>query len=117
MQLLTYINLHLLVDPIVHDQAMRQPNSMRLHGMSSNISVVSDIRVVEVRDSLLSTWAVRWRFIDWCRKGGHFYGLVVKRFGRYVSLFEIAVIRWDYLASMSRPVCAALDGWKIEGGE
>ena len=59
--LLTYINLHLLVDTVVHDQAMRQPNSMRLHRMPSDIRIISDIRIVEVSDSLLGTWAIRRR--------------------------------------------------------
>lgn len=31
---------------------MRQSNSMRLHRMSSDISVVSDIRIVEISDLL-----------------------------------------------------------------
>jgi hypothetical protein len=72
VQLLTYINLHLLVDSIVHDQAMRQPNSMRLHGMSSNISIVSDVGVVEVCNPFLRGWAIRWRLIDRRCEGGHF---------------------------------------------
>jgi hypothetical protein len=59
VQLPTHINLHLLVHAIVHDQAMRQPNSMRFHGMASDISIISNIRVVEVRDSLLRAWTVR----------------------------------------------------------
>ena len=32
--MLTYINLHLLVETIVHDQAMGHPNPMGLHRMT-----------------------------------------------------------------------------------
>lgn len=39
----TYIYLHLLVRPIVHDQAVGQPYAMRLHRMACDICIVSDI--------------------------------------------------------------------------
>lgn len=61
-RLATYVYLHLRISAIVHDQAVRQSYAVRLHGMASDICVVSDIRIVEVRDSLLATWAVcPWR--------------------------------------------------------
>jgi hypothetical protein len=72
LQLPTHINLHLLVDAIVHDQAMRQPNSMRFHGMPGDISIISNIGIVEVCNPLLGAWAVRWRLIDGGCKGCHF---------------------------------------------
>jgi len=50
---------------------MRQPNSMRFHGMPSNISIVSNIGVVEVCNPLLCAWTIRWRLIDGRREGGH----------------------------------------------
>jgi len=68
----THINFHLLVDPIVHDQAMRQPNPMRFHGMPSDIRIVSNIRVVEVCHPLLGARAVRWRLVNWSSEGSHF---------------------------------------------
>jgi hypothetical protein len=52
---LTYVYFHLLVDSVVHNQAMGQPDSMRLHGMPSNVGIISNIRVVEVRNSFLIT--------------------------------------------------------------
>jgi hypothetical protein len=58
------VNLHLLVHPIVHDQAMREPDSMRLHRMTSHIGIVADVRVVEVCDSLVVRRApgrINWR--------------------------------------------------------
>lgn len=33
---------------------MRQPDTVRLHGMASDIGIIADIRVVEVGDSLLA---------------------------------------------------------------
>lgn len=42
------IDLHLLVDAIVHDQTVGQSYTMGLHRVTSNIGEVSDIRVVEV---------------------------------------------------------------------
>lgn len=53
-KLKTHVNLHLLINTIVHDQTVRQPNSMRLHGMTSNVGIVSNVRVVEVRNPLLA---------------------------------------------------------------
>lgn len=58
-----YVDFHLLVDPIVHDQAVRQPNAMGLHRMTSNVGIVSHIGVVEVSNSLL-TAAVQHRSVD-----------------------------------------------------
>lgn len=81
LQLLTYINLHLLVDTIVHDQAMRQPNSMRFHRMASDIGIVSNIGVVKVCDPLLGAWTVRRRLIDRSREGGHFAGRTCEEIG------------------------------------
>lgn len=42
------IDLHLLVDAIVHDQAVGQAYTVRLHGVASNIGEVPDVRVIEV---------------------------------------------------------------------
>jgi len=49
----THVDLHLLVQAIVHDQAVGHSNAVWLHGMSRDIGVVSDIRVIEVSDFLL----------------------------------------------------------------
>lgn len=48
----TYVDLHLLVDAIVHDQTVGQPNAMGLHGMAGNVGKVADVRVVEIGDLL-----------------------------------------------------------------
>lgn len=49
----TYIYLHLLIDAVVHNQAVRQPDSMRLHWMASHIGIITNIGVVEVSNSVL----------------------------------------------------------------
>jgi hypothetical protein len=49
----TYIDLEELVYIIVHDQAVRQTDSVRLHRVASHVGIVADVRVVEVGDSLL----------------------------------------------------------------
>lgn len=61
----TYIYLHLLVRPIVHDQAVGQPYAMRLHGMAGDICIVSDIRIIEVRDLLLRPPSIGGGRVDW----------------------------------------------------
>jgi len=45
-----YVNLHLGVQAIVHDQAMRHAYAVGLHGMSCYIGIVADVGVVEVGD-------------------------------------------------------------------
>lgn len=57
----THVNLHLLVQAIIHDQAVGHSYAMRLHGMSSIVGIVSDIRVVEVCDLLRLTSVDTWR--------------------------------------------------------
>lgn len=47
-----HIDLHLLEQVVLHDQAVRQADSMRLHWMSSGVSIVSNVGVVEVCDLL-----------------------------------------------------------------
>lgn len=49
----TYINLHLFIEPIVHDQAMGHSNPMRLHWMPCDVGIVAHIRVVKVGDTFL----------------------------------------------------------------
>jgi hypothetical protein len=44
----TYINFHPLVDTVVHDQAVCQPDTMRLHGMTCDVCIVTNVGVVEV---------------------------------------------------------------------
>ena len=67
----TYIYLHLLVGPIVHNQAVGQPYAMRLHGMACDICIVSDIRIVEVRDLLLRTPSIGGGRVDWSEARHH----------------------------------------------
>lgn len=61
----THIDFHLLVKAIIHDQAVCHSYAMRLHGMSSIISVISNIRVVKVGDLLCLSTIDAWG-IEWC---------------------------------------------------
>ena len=47
-----YIDFHLLVQVVLHDETVRQANSMRLHGMASHVGIVTNIGVVEIGDLL-----------------------------------------------------------------
>lgn len=38
-----YVDLHLLINAIVHDQTVCQAYAMRLHRMASDVGVISDI--------------------------------------------------------------------------
>ena len=49
----TYIYFHILVQAIIHDETMSEPDSMRLHWMASGIGIVSNVRVIEVGNTLL----------------------------------------------------------------
>jgi len=49
----THVDFHVFVHPIVHDQGMCKPDSMRFHRMSSGISIVANIRVVKVCNTFL----------------------------------------------------------------
>lgn len=48
-----YIDLEILVDIVVHHQAVCQSNPVGLHRMASNICIVANIRVIEVGNLLL----------------------------------------------------------------
>jgi hypothetical protein len=48
----TYIDFHLLVEVVLHDETVRQANSMRLHGMASHVGIIANIGVIEVGDLL-----------------------------------------------------------------
>ena len=49
----TYIDFHVLIETIVHDQTMCQANSVRLHRMSCDICVIADVGVVEISHAFL----------------------------------------------------------------
>lgn len=66
----TYIDFHLGIYSIVHNQAVRQPDSVRLHRMASNVGIIPDIRVVEVGNPLLATGIIHRRRING-REGSH----------------------------------------------
>ena len=68
MRELPYIDFHFLINTVVHNQAMSQPNTMRLHRMTSDVGIIANIRVVEVRNSLLAAWAVQRRGVDGCER-------------------------------------------------
>lgn len=44
----THVNLHLLVQAIVHDQTVGHPYTMRLHRMTRNVGIVSHVRIIKV---------------------------------------------------------------------
>lgn len=50
----TDVNFEIFVDIVVHDQAVRQPNSVWLHRVTSDICIVANIRVIEVGNLLLA---------------------------------------------------------------
>ena len=49
----TYIDLHLLVQAVVHDQAVSHSNPVWLHRMPRNIGIIAHVGIVKVGDSLL----------------------------------------------------------------
>ena len=44
----TYIYFHMLVQTIVHDQAVGHSNAVRFHGVAGNIGIIAHIRIVEI---------------------------------------------------------------------
>lgn len=50
----TDIDLEIFVDIVVHDQAVRQSDSVWLHRVTSDICIVANIRVVKVGNLLLA---------------------------------------------------------------
>lgn len=65
----TYVYLHVLVEPVIHDQAVCHSYSVGFHGMSCNIGIVAHVGVVEVRGGLRAV-AVQDRLIEG-REGRH----------------------------------------------
>lgn len=55
----THVDLHFLVAAIVHNQAMRDPDAVRLHGMAGNVCVIAHIGIVEVGYFLGLVGAIR----------------------------------------------------------
>jgi hypothetical protein len=72
LKLATYIDFHLLISAIIHDQAMRQSNTMGLHRMTSDISIIANIRIVEVSHPLLRAGTIRRRRVDGRERGRHY---------------------------------------------
>ena len=50
---LTYIDLHLVVESIVHNETVTHADTMRLHRMSRSIMIVSTVLVVKVGNTFL----------------------------------------------------------------
>lgn len=50
---------------------MRQPDSVRLHRMASDVGIVANIGIVEVSNSLLVVSALEVRRIEGRERGGH----------------------------------------------
>lgn len=57
----THIDFHLLIQAVVHNQAVSHSNPVRFHGMPRNIGIVAHVRIVEVRNGLLVA-------ASWCRE-------------------------------------------------
>jgi hypothetical protein len=64
LQRSTYVDFHLRIYPIVHNQAVRQPYSVRLHRMASDVGIVPNIGIVEVGNPLLATVVIQRRRVD-----------------------------------------------------
>ena len=77
-----YIDLHVLIESVIHDQTMCHSDTVRFHRMAGNIGVVTYIRVVKVRCGF-GTIAVEYRLIE-RRKGSHI-GRLSKRESDYRS--------------------------------
>lgn len=67
----TYVYLELLVEAIVHNQAVGHAYAVRLHGMASDVGIVAHIRVVEVRDLLRLRAAVDVEVVERRSTGAH----------------------------------------------
>lgn len=48
------IYFHLLIESVVHNQAMSHSDPVRLHWMTGNVSIIADIRVIKVGDFLVA---------------------------------------------------------------
>ena len=48
LNMMSHINLHFLIESIVHDQAVGHTYTVRLHRVTRDVGIVTDIRVVEV---------------------------------------------------------------------
>lgn len=49
----TYVDLHLVIQAVVHDETVAHTDTMWLHGVSRAIVVVANVLVVEVSDAFL----------------------------------------------------------------
>ena len=49
----TYVDLHFLIQAVIHDQAVSHSYAVRFHWMPRNIGIVAHVRIVEVRNGLL----------------------------------------------------------------
>ena len=47
-----YIDLHLVVEAIVHDETVAHANTVRLHRVSRSVMIVSNVLVIKVGDLL-----------------------------------------------------------------
>jgi len=71
----TYIYFHLLVQTVVHYQAVSDSYSVRFHGMSSDVCIIAHVRIVEVRDLFGFRDTVRILRIERCAEiGRHDWG-------------------------------------------
>ena len=52
-EFLAYIDFHLLIQAIIHNQTMSHPNPVRFHGMPCNIGIIAHVRIVKVCNGLL----------------------------------------------------------------
>jgi hypothetical protein len=52
-RVITYMDLHLCIEVVFHDQAMGHPNAVRFHRMAGFICKVTYVHVVKVVDLFL----------------------------------------------------------------
>lgn len=76
-----HVDFHFLVQAIVHDQAVSHSYTMWLHGMTSIVGVVSNIRVVKVGDFLWLRRAIQVRLVQGSVNtvAVHLCGIAVRR--------------------------------------
>jgi hypothetical protein len=67
----TYIYFHLFVQASVEDEAMRNPNTVRLHRVSRGVRKVAHVRVVEVSNLFAALSSIRIGLVKGGPGGNH----------------------------------------------
>jgi len=92
----TYIYFHLLIQTVVHYQAVSDSYSVRFHGMPSDVCIIAHVRIVEVRDFFGFRGTVRILRIERCTEiGRHDWGCVdqAKEASRLEKGMNLLIVR------------------------